>query len=218
MATESTKPLWSTSMELIFVRHGRPQQVQNSDGTPADPPLAEIGREQALAVASWLGEETIDHIYTSPMRRARETSQPLEKRLGLTAIVRDDISEFDKDSSSYVPMEVLKETNRKAWERMASGAMTTSPETLSSWYTNTVTQLEEIVQVHGGQRVAVVCHGGVINAYLARCLEFDVQDFMKFDVDYTSVTRVLASGAGHRSVKSINETAHFRNQPHLAVR
>jgi probable phosphoglycerate mutase len=205
-------------MELIFVRHGRPQQVQNSDGTPADPPLAEIGREQALAVASWLGEETIDHIYTSPMRRARETSQPLEKRLGLTAIVRDDISEFDKDSSSYVPMEVLKETNRKAWERMASGAMSTSPETLSSWYTNTVTQLEEIVQVHGGQRVAVVCHGGVINAYLARCLEFDVQDFMKFDVDYTSVTRVLASGAGHRSVKSINETAHFRNQPHLAVR
>lgn len=205
-------------MELIFVRHGRPQQVQNSDGTPADPPLAEIGREQALAVASWLGEETIDHIYTSPMRRARETSQPLEKRLGLTAIVRDDISEFDKDSSSYVPMEVLKETNRKAWERMASGAMSTSPETLSSWYTNTVTQLEEIVQVHGGQRVAVVCHGGVINAYLARCLEFDVQDFMKFDVDYTSVTRVLASGTGHRSVKSINETAHFRNQPHLAVR
>jgi len=205
-------------MELIFVRHGRPQQVQNSDGTPADPPLAEIGREQALAVASWLGEETIDHIYTSPMRRARETSQPLEKRLGLTAIVRDDISEFDKDSSSYVPMEVLKETNRKAWERMASGAMTTSPETLSSWYTNTVTQLEEIVQVHGGQRVAVVCHGGVINAYLARCLEFDIQDFMKFDVDYTSVTRVLASGTGHRSVKSINETAHFRNQPHLAVR
>lgn len=218
MATESTKPLWSTSMELIFVRHGRPQQVQNSDGTPADPPLAEIGREQALAVASWLGEETIDHIYTSPMRRARETSQPLEKRLGLTAIVRDDISEFDKDSSSYVPMEVLKETNRKAWERMASGAMSTSPETLSSWYTNTVTQLEEIVQVHGGQRVAVVCHGGVINAYLARCLEFDIQDFMKFDVDYTSVTRVLASGTGHRSVKSINETAHFRNQPHLAVR
>ena len=205
-------------MELIFVRHGRPQQVQNSDGTPADPPLAEIGREQALAVASWLGEEMIDHIYTSPMRRARETSQPLEKRLGLTAIVRDDISEFDKDSSSYVPMEVLKETNRKAWERMASGAMSTSPETLSSWYTNTVTQLEEIVQVHGGQRVAVVCHGGVINAYLARCLEFDIQDFMKFDVDYTSVTRVLASGAGHRSVKSINETAHFRNQPHLAVR
>ena len=205
-------------MELIFVRHGRPQQVQNSDGTPADPPLAEIGKEQALAVASWLGEETIDHIYTSPMRRARETSQPLEKRLGLTAIVRDDISEFDKDSSSYVPMEVLKETNRKAWERMASGAMSTSPETLSSWYTNTVTQLEEIVQVHGGQRVAVVCHGGVINAYLARCLEFDIQDFMKFDVDYTSVTRVLASGTGHRSVKSINETAHFRNQPHLAVR
>ena len=205
-------------MELIFVRHGRPKQIQNSDDTPADPPLAKIGREQALAVASWLSEESIDHIYTSPMRRARETCQPIEEALGLTATVRDDISEFDRDSSSYVPMEVLKETNRKAWERMASGAMTSSPETLSSWYTTTVTQVETIVRAHSGQRVAIVCHGGVINAYLARCLGFDIQGFMKFDVDYTSVTRVLASEAGHRSVKTINETAHFRNQPHLMVR
>ena len=218
MAAESPKALWSTSMELIFVRHGRPEQIQNSDGTPADPPLAEIGRDQALAVASWLSEESIDHIYTSPMRRARETCQPIEKALGLTASVRDDISEFDRDSSSYVPMEVLKETNRKAWERMASGAMSSSPETLSSWYTTTVTQVEAIVRVHSGQRVVVVCHGGVINAYLARCLDYDIQNFMKFDVDYTSVTRVLASEAGHRSVKSVNETTHFRNQPHLMVR
>ncbi len=218
MAIESPKALWSTEMELIFVRHGRPEQIQNSDDTPADPPLAEIGREQALAVASWLSEESIDHIYTSPMRRARETCQPIEKVLGLTAGIRDDISEFDRDSNSYIPMEVLKEINRKAWERMASGAMSGSPETLSSWYTTTVTQVEVIVRAHSGQRVVVVCHGGVINAYLARCLDFDIQNFMKFDVDYTSVTRVLASEAGHRSVKSVNETTHFRNQPHLMVR
>ena len=101
---------------------------------------------------------------------------------------------------------------------MASGAMSGSPETLSSWYTTTVTQVEAIVRAHSGQRVVVVCHGGVINAYLARCLDFDIQNFMKFDVDYTSVTRVLASEAGHRSVKSVNETTHFRNQPHLMVR
>tara|TARA_B100000902_G_scaffold391457_1_gene442143 strand:+ start:296 stop:1030 length:735 start_codon:yes stop_codon:yes gene_type:complete len=218
MANLAPKPLWSTSMELIFVRHGRPEHVQNLDGTPADPPLAEIGHTQASAVASWLSEESIDHIYTSPMRRARETAKPLESALGLAAIVREDISEFDRDASSYVPMEILKATNREAWERMASGSMTSAPEKLSSWYSKTLSQLEIIVNEHSGQRVAVVCHGGVINAYLSLCLGFDVEHFMRFDVDYTSVTRVLASAAGHRSVKSINETTHFRNQPHLAVK
>jgi len=218
MAAVQPKPLWSTSMELIFVRHGRPENVQKHDGTPADPPLAEIGHSQASAVASWLSEEPIDQIYSSPMMRARETAEPIEAALGLTALVRDDISEFDRDASAYVPMEVLKETNREAWERMASGSMSGAPGKHSTWYSNTLSQLEQIVKDHGGQRVVVVCHGGVINAYLSLCLEFEVENFMRFDVDYTSVTRVLASAAGHRSVKSINETTHFRNQPHLVVR
>ena len=204
-------------MELIFVRHGRPQHVQKLDGTPADPPLADIGHAQAAAVAEWLSEESIDQIYTSPMRRARETAEPIEKRLGLTAIVRADISEFGKDASSYVPMEILKETNRAAWEAMASGSMGGAGGKLSSWYSNTVNELERIIKDHSGHRIAVICHGGVINAYLSVCLDIDIKQFMKFDVDYTSVTRVLASGLGHRSVKSINETTHFRSQPHLAV-
>ena len=76
MAAESPKALWSTSMELIFVRHGRPEQIQNSDGTPADPPLAEIGRDQALAVASWLSEESIDHIYTLSLIHISEPTRP----------------------------------------------------------------------------------------------------------------------------------------------
>ena len=218
MAALPPEALWSLPMELIFVRHGRPQHVQNQDGTPADPPLAAIGRAQASAVASWLSEEQIERIYTSPMQRAQETAEPIEAALGLKAAIREDISEFDREASSYVPMEVLKETDRKAWERMASGSMGSPPEKLATWYSNTLNQLEQIVSNHSGQRVIVVCHGGVINAYLSLCLGFDVDNFMRFDVDYTSVTRVLASGAGHRSIKSVNETTHFRNQPHLAVR
>ena len=158
--------LLSLPMELIFVRHGRPQHVRNQDGTPADPPLAAIGRSQASAVASWLSEEQVEQIYTSPMRRAKETAEPIEAALGLTAVVRENISEFDREASSYVPMEVLKETNREAWERMASGSMGSAPEKLASWYSNTLNQLEQIVNDHSGQRVVVVCHGGVINAYL----------------------------------------------------
>jgi probable phosphoglycerate mutase len=180
--------------------------------------LAAIGHQQATAVARWLSEEKIDCLYSSPMLRARQTAMPLEALCGLVANVRDEISEFDRDSSAYVPMEVLKEINRPAWERFASGKMSESFRSLTTWFSAVIAALEEIVEHHSGQRVAVVCHGGVINAYLAHCLNFDSDAFMKFDVDYSSVTRVLASSRGHRSVRTVNETTHFRGLPHLSIR
>jgi len=193
-------------MELIFVRHGRPEHVQTSDGSPADPPLAEVGHLQAAAVAQWLKEEPVDHIYSSPMRRAMETAKPIEEALGLSVAIREHLSEFDRNSSSYVPMEILKEVNRRAWERMASGTVSDSTDSMHTWRDSVLGEIEHLIKRHSGQRVVVVCHGGVINAYLAFCLSIDEREFMKFDVDYTSVTRILASSTGHRSVKSVNET------------
>jgi len=71
---------------------------------------------------------------------------------------------------------------------------------------------------HRGQRVAVVCHGGVINAYLGHCLGLPADDFMRFDVDYSSISRVFVSSTFQRSIASINERPHFVGHPHLAVR
>ena len=41
-------------MELILIRHGLPLQVETEDGTPADPPLSEVGHKQAQRMAKWL--------------------------------------------------------------------------------------------------------------------------------------------------------------------
>ena len=116
-------------MEILLVRHGLPVHIKNPDGNPADPPLSEVGREQALLVAEWLKEESIDRIYSSPLRRARETADPLAKRLGLEVEIEERISEFDAESSEYIPLEELKRTNAEtasaihvAWD--AAGLLT----------------------------------------------------------------------------------------------
>ena len=205
-------------VELIFVRHGRPEHVVTNDGSPADPPLSDVGHEQAAAVADWLGEEEIHAIYSSPMQRARQTAAPIEVSLGMQATIREGISEFDRDSVSYVPTEVLKKTDRDAWLKMASGDFMAEMGDPAAWVAHVVATVEAIVESHPGQRVAVVCHGGVVNAYLAHCLDFAAEDFMRFDVDYTSVTRCMASTRGHRSVIAINERTHFRGRPGLAIR
>jgi len=56
-----------------------------------------------------------------------------------------------------------------------------------------------------------VCHGGVINAYLAHVLGLD--DLLFFEPAYTSISRVRASRRGHRMLVSANETAHLRGDP-----
>jgi probable phosphoglycerate mutase len=55
--------------------------------------------------------------------------------------------------------------------------------------------------------VAVVCHGGVINAYLSSVLGID--PILFFEPYYTCVNRVLAARTGERSILSVNETGHL---------
>jgi probable phosphoglycerate mutase len=74
-----------------------------------------------------------------------------------------------------------------------------------------VEAIERVIAAHRGQIVAVVCHGGVINAYMAHVLHLEPGSPMFFEPAYTSITRVLASSAGHRQVKTLNEHAHVRS-------
>jgi len=204
-------------MELVFVRHGRPVHVEDADGA-ADPDLAEVGHQQARQVGEWLMGAGIDALYSSPMNRAMQTAAPFAEMSGLTPTIRDHLREFDHEGSTYVPTEVLKATDPEAYrERIASGFLDADFDHVQFFH-DVVNEVDRIVADHRGERVAVVCHGGVINAYLGRCLEFPSDDYMRFDVDYSSVSRVMVSSKFQRSIASINERPHFEGHPHLAVR
>jgi probable phosphoglycerate mutase len=68
--------------------------------------------------------------------------------------------------------------------------------------------MDRIIEQHPSKTVAVVCHAGVINAYVAHILELNRVIF--FGPGYTSVNRVLANSRGMRGVGSLNELAHLR--------
>ncbi|WP_308252936.1 histidine phosphatase family protein [Pseudonocardia sp. ICBG601] len=124
-------------MELIVVRHGRPETVQGHVAG-ADPGLTEEGRHQADLLAALLtGAAGLapDRIVSSPMRRALQTAHPLAERTGLPVAVDDRLAEFDRGAHTYVPVE-LSGTDRAAqWRALecpASGASTGSTRRPSS--------------------------------------------------------------------------------------
>jgi probable phosphoglycerate mutase len=190
-------------VELLLIRHALPIRVDEHDGTagPANPHLAPLGVQQAEALAGWLAAEHIDAIWSSPMLRARETAAPVSATLDLPITVDEGLSEFDREALSYIPIEELKASGDPRWYQV--------PERPEHFVATVVEAVERIVAAHPGQRVAVICHGGVVNAYAGHVL--GIEDPLFFLPAYTSINRILASATGPRSIKSLNETAHVRD-------
>jgi len=196
-------------MELLLIRHGLPIRRELADGV-ADPELAAEGWEQARHLGKYLASEHLDAVYASPMQRAHQTAQPLVEGRGFDLRVEPDVAEFDRDSPEYVPVEELKAANDPRWQAMLDGTWQSEAEDPELFNARTIDAIERIIGDHRGHRVAIVCHGGVINAYLSRLLGLDVGQRGFFYPNYTSIHRVAAASTGERSVVTVNETSHLR--------
>jgi len=195
-------------VEIVLVRHGLPLRVELETGI-ADPELAAEGHEQAAKMAAYLGVEDVEAVYVSPLRRALETARPLCKLLGLEAVVSEGVAEFDRNSREYVPVEELRATNDPRWEKLLRGEWDGVDEDPSIFKARVVATVEDMIARHPGGRVVVVCHGGVINQYLAHVLGIETHVGF-FYPKYTSIHRVMAARSGQRSIVSINEASHLR--------
>lgn len=189
-------------MELILIRHGLPERRDDT----SDPPLSPVGVEQALRVAAWLADEPIDAVFASTMRRAIQTAEPFAAQGGHALRTHGGIVEFDRESGVYVPMEELKRDDYPRWLAMVTGQ---NGVDIEGFQATVVAALEEIVENHPSQRVAVFCHGGVINVWTAHVLGMAPRLF--FEPDYTSLHRYMCARGGQRNVVSLNERAHLRS-------
>jgi probable phosphoglycerate mutase len=193
-------------MELLLIRHGLPLRITDAEG-PADPPLAEEGTAQADALAAWLaGNGGVDAIWASPLRRAQETAAPLAEALGLEIQTDDALAEYDRHSAHYIPIEELKDDSY--WLEQVAAEWAALEADPAAFRGGVTTAIDRIAEAHPGQKVAVVCHGGVINAYVGGML--DANRVLFFEPIYTSISRVFAARSGARTLHTLNETPHLQ--------
>jgi broad specificity phosphatase PhoE len=84
---------------LLLLRHG--QSEWNADGRwqgQADPPLSELGEEQARDAAERLRATTFSSVVASDLRRARTTAEILAEALGLPLEIDQGLREIDVGS------------------------------------------------------------------------------------------------------------------------
>jgi len=196
-------------VDLLLIRHAEPERIApGASAAPADPMLTERGRDQAERLARWLEHEPIDAILSSPLRRARETAEIVGSALRIDVDLNEGLQEYDARADFYIPVEELRETRDHHWRAMIEGRWEElGGEDPDRFQSRIVPVVDTVIGRFPGSRVAVVCHGGVINVYLAALL--GMERHLWFEPGYTSISRVAAARTGERSVVTLNETAHL---------
>ncbi len=206
---------------LFLIRHGRSDRtsddlIDTPRGKQWDPPLDDLGREQAALLARRLRlMEPPVALYSSPLRRARETAAPAAEVWGLDVRIEDDLMEahigqwentdFEDILASDPEIMHLFRSQRAIWSRAPGG------ESWPVFRTRVHDAIESILARHPSGDLAVVAHGGVINAYLWALVQ--VENEMFFLPENTSLNSVEIHGSKRR-VRFLNDVVHL-SDPHL---
>jgi probable phosphoglycerate mutase len=192
----------------LLIRHGRSADIVPGSDESSDPPLHTDGVRQAVALGSRLRDARIDAVYSSHLRRAHDTAQEVARHHGLDVTVHEDLEEvrlgdwshgvFRKMAASGDPVFIEWSASGR-WDGIPNG------EGDQNFRDRVTTRIEALAAQHDGGCIAVVCHGGVINAYLAEILGTERSLWMM--VENTSITTVRISTT--RSVLALNDCHHL---------
>ncbi len=210
--------------ELYLIRHG--DAIPEADeiipsGVYDNLPLSKTGRTQAQALAERLKEYTFDAVYSSPLRRCLETGAPLLTYLDKQPTLVEGLKEIRLLHKNPLPIvkegEDLAPLSKAIRERQAEtttiAAITgtwdsvTEEESSKGFRKRVVETIDGIASQHIGERVLVLAHGGVINAYAAEVLGLSREFF--FPCANTSLTIVRSTGE-HRVLYVLNDVAHLK--------
>jgi probable phosphoglycerate mutase len=200
------------------VRHGASADaVEGEDFELIDghgnPPLSDIGREQAELVGARLAQLHFGALYVTTLRRTAETAAPLIRRTGLGPLVEPDLREvnlgewegglFRQKMADADPMAV-RMMREERWD-VVPGAE--SPEEFGHRIRRAV---ERIASAHPDARVVAFSHGAAIGEVLAQAT--GSRPFAFLMSDNTAIARMVLT-PDNWILRGFNDTAHLHPWP-----
>jgi len=204
---------------VILVRHG--QSYSNTDpkvGGWQDPGLTPLGHEQALAVAARLGEllEGRDvAVYSSHLRRALETAEPIIEAIGCNLVVDESLQEYrtnldpglSRPSAEKYKISEVKPA--KHWRTFKDA------ESLGELYLRAGRILGEIVE-QGHEVTVIVSHGWIMDKMIAWWVGVSLDDIKPnmFATGNASISVLSVTQFGERVLLKLNDTGHLMHLEH----
>jgi len=146
---------------LLLARHGQSTwNAQQRWQGQADPPLSELGRQQAWSASAGVG--TVDLIFASPQQRALETATIISQAVGVGPVIAvEGLRERSAGAWSGLTKDDIEETF-PGW--LDDGRRPGDFESDDELLARVLPALDAIVVEGAGGSILVICHGGVIKA------------------------------------------------------
>ncbi|MGB9252302.1 MAG: bifunctional RNase H/acid phosphatase [Mycobacterium sp.] len=202
-----------TATRLLLLRHGQTElSVQRRYSGRGNPPLTELGRQQADAAARYLAARGgIAAVVSSPLQRCHDTATAAAKRLGLDVTVDDDLIETDFGGWEGLTFSEAAEHDPELHRRWLRDTSTEPPggESFDAVSQRVSRARDRVVADHGGSTVLVVSHVTPIKMLLREALDAGPGILYRLHLDLASLSIAEFYPDGASSVRLVNQTGYL---------
>lgn len=185
---------------IDLLRHGQPAGGHRFRGVQDDP-LSETGWQQMRAsvkeMAPW------DVVVTSPLRRCADFATELCERHAIMLETEPRLAELafgEWEGKSY---DEVKQSAPVAWQAFFDDPVNNPPpggEEMLVFCDRIAAAWNDIVEMHKGRHILVVCHGAVMRVIYQRILHMPINSLFLIEVPYACLTRIRRHPEGDRLV------------------
>ncbi len=205
------------STRVILVRHGETEwNVNGRIQGNLDIPLNDHGRWQAQQVARALAERPLDAVYASDLLRARETAGAIAGAHDLPLAFEPGLRErvFGQfEGHTFQEIDATWPDAASRWRhRDPEFAPPGGGESLRTFFARVVETAERLAHEHPEQTIALVTHGGVLDALYRAATRQALQAPRTWLLGNASINRLLWTPAGFTLV-GWADTQHLDQEP-----
>lgn len=190
-------------IEILLIRHGETDwNAERRLQGHLDIELNSEGVRQAAMLAEALRGEQLDAIFSSDLRRARQTAQALAATRNMPVQIETDLRERCYGAFEGLRYAEISERFPQAHQQMLARAMDARfppgvnvAETLREFSTRAVAALMRLLKKDEHRKIAVVTHGGVLDCLNRAARGVDFSQARDFEIPNAGINRLLWNGS-----------------------
>jgi len=203
---------------ILLVRHGenRANITKEFSYKLIDYDLTERGIEQAHQTAEYFKNHKIDHIYSSPLKRAIQTSKIIKNGNNVEMSVVENFREINvgdleknkaDDNSWRIYFSVIAE-----WHSGKNNSSFPNGENCNELIKRFYDALHKITKVHNNETVIVVGHGGIFTEGIAELCSIENRDEFASQLNHNcSISEIQTWIEGEKLIVELNQWADHRH-------
>jgi ribonuclease H / adenosylcobalamin/alpha-ribazole phosphatase len=199
---------------VYLVRHGANDTLgQTIAGRAPGVSLNEEGRRQAERLAEHFAGADVTAIHSSPLERARETAEPIARRLGLPVEIAPGLDEIDCGEWTGASLQELdRRADWRRWNSLRGSGRAPGGESMLEVQTRMVGHIERLAAGRDDGRYVLVGHGDPIKSAIFLYLGLPIDFVHRVEISPASVS-ALAVGEHGPCVLFVNRTPAAEGGP-----